>query len=230
MRSPTLQEAASALGLTITAQQERALLTYLEQLQGWNRTYNLTAIRDPQQMLVQHVFDSMAVVQPLRQHPWRAPVHVLDAGSGAGLPGVVLALLQPHWHITCVDAVEKKVVFIQQVARSIGLHNVTALHARLERARLSADLPPVTFAISRAFAALADFARLTQGLLGAQQDDDTLVAMKGKVPHDEMVALERASDWRVSKVEALSVPHLEADRCLVWLQRPTQHKEPHAPG
>jgi len=225
---PQLQDAATALGLSLSTQQERALMMYLEQLQRWNRTYNLTAIRDPQQMLVQHVFDSLAVVPPLRQHAWRAPVHGLDAGSGAGLPGVVLAIMQPHWHITCVDAVEKKVMFIQQVTRAFGLRNVTALHARLESASLPAEMPPVTFAISRAFASLADFARFTQGLLG--EHPGTLVAMKGKVPQDEIVALERDSDWRVAKVEALTVPHLDADRCLVWLQRPTLHKEPHAPG
>src|SRR5690606_9538943 len=115
--SKRLQQAADDLQLTLTSHQQEALLAYLSQLQRWNKTYNLTAIRDPSQMLVQHVFDSMSIVMLLRaamrDHVASGkPVSVLDVGSGAGLPGTVIAILEPEWQVSCVDAVEKKTAFI----------------------------------------------------------------------------------------------------------------------
>jgi len=234
-----LSAAADVLGLSIDARQQHALQGYLEALQRWNRIYNLTAIRDPQQMLVQHVFDSLAIIAPLRRR-WEdggnaspdQTVHALDAGSGAGLPGMVIAILQPHWHVTCVDAVEKKTVFIQQVTRSLGLSNVTVRHGRVEDlhsvnlrppSATSAAAPyapfllaPYTFAVSRAFASLRDFAVLAGSQLG---EDGVLVAMKAKVPDDEILAVERQTDWHVTAIEPLTVPKLNAKRCLIWLER-----------
>jgi len=218
-----LRQAAAALGLTLDARQQQALLDYVAQLQRWNRTYNLTAIRDPHDMLIQHVFDSLAIGAPLRRR-WGASgdaVHALDVGSGAGLPGIVMAILQPQWHVTCVDAVEKKAVFIQQIARTLGLANVTARHARVETLARA----PYAFAVSRAFASLKDFAVLAGRLLG---EDGVLVAMKGKVPEAEIRDLERDTDWQVASVEPLNVPLLDAQRCLIWIER--KDKEAHAPG
>jgi len=226
------------LGLGLDARQRQALLGYLQQLQRWNATYNLTAIRDPKQMLIQHLFDSLAVVAPLRRR-WCDAMDVLDVGSGAGLPGVVIAIMQPHWRIACVDAVEKKTVFIQQVTRTLGVSNVTARHARIEA--LARAVPPARYAlaVSRAFAALKDFAALAGPLVTA---DGALAAMKGKVPDAEIADVERETDWRVAAVEPLRVPQLDAQRCLIWLTRTGQNpgarqgsrdpynKEAHAPG
>jgi len=253
-----LHEAAAVLGLSIDARQQHALQTYLEQLQRWNATYNLTAIRDPRQMLIQHVFDSLTIIAPLRRQ-WgaqqdnqqdNAAIRVLDVGSGAGLPGMVIAIMQPRWHILCVDAVEKKTVFIQQVTRLLGLKNVTVRHARVESLSFAKPIPaspsliapssdtpsdlPYTFAVSRAFASLKDFARLTGPLL---ENDGVLLAMKAKVPDAEMLALERETDWRVTLVEPLIVPMLDAQRCLIWLKRKDKRddhtlppsKDAHAP-
>jgi len=213
-----LEDAAAVLGLDMGPHQRQALLNYLQQLQRWNATYNLTAIRDPRQMLIQHVFDSLAIIAPLRRR-WQETIAVLDVGSGAGLPGIVIAILQPHWHITCVDAVEKKSVFIQQVARFLGLRNVAARHARVET--LAQAHPDARYAlvVSRAFAALKDFAVLAGPCVAT---DGVLAAMKGKAPDDEIAALERDTDWRVAAVEPLTVPQLDAQRCLVWLLRADQ--------
>jgi len=210
-----LEKAAQALGLAIDARQRQALLAYLQQLQRWNATYNLTAIRDPQQMLIHHVFDSLAIIAPLRRR-WQKAIAVLDVGSGAGLPGIVIAILQPHWHVTCVDAVEKKTVFIQQVARILGLRNVAVRHARIETQAQAHPDARYALVVSRAFAALKDFAVLAGPCVAI---DGVLAAMKGKVPDDEIAALERDTDWRVAAVEALTVPQLDAQRCLIWLHR-----------
>jgi len=213
-----LQQAARALTLELTSHQQHALLEYLRALQRWNKTYNLTAIRDPQQMLIQHVFDSLAIIAPLRRQ-WSgvAPIRVLDVGSGAGLPGVVIAIMQPHWQITCVDAVDKKIVFIQQVAGILGLQNVRARHTRVETLGRTDDMTAgYTLAVSRAFAALQNFATLA----GTQVDAaGVLVAMKGKVPDDEIMTVAHTTAWHVTRVEPLIVPMLNAQRCLVWMQR-----------
>jgi len=220
-----LDAAAQALGLEIDARQRQALLEYLQQLQRWNATYNLTAIRDPQQMLIQHVFDSLAIIAPL-QRQWGAQsgdaaICGLDVGSGAGLPGLVIAIMQPQWRILCVDAVEKKIVFIQQVTRNIGIRNVTARHARIETLAHVHPDARYALAVSRAFAALKDFAVLAGPCVAA---DGVLAAMKGKVPDDEIAAVERDTDWRVAAVQPLAVPQLDAQRCLIWLNRADQDK------
>jgi len=214
-----LAQAASALGLEMDARQRQALLDYLHQLQRWNAIYNLTAIRDPRQMLIQHVFDSLAIIAPLRRR-WQNTIDVLDVGSGAGLPGIVIAIMQPHWRVTCVDAVEKKSIFIQQVTQFLGLQNVSAHHARVETLAHAHPAVHYPLVVSRAFAALKDFAVLA----GPRVDGDgALVAMKGKVPDAEIAVVERETAWRVTAIEPLTVPQLDAQRCLIWL------KETHAP-
>jgi len=208
-----LEQACGRMGLDLSAAQRACLLEYLAQLQRWNRTYNLTAIRDPGQMLVQHLFDSLAVVGPLeRALRGKTDVRVLDVGSGGGLPGVVLAIACPAWRIRCVDAVEKKAAFVRQAAAVLALPRLQAVHARVE------SLPPADcdVVVSRAFASLADFAELA----GRHADNDgTLVAMKGREPLEEIAALPQQGPWRVERVEPLTVPELDARRCLVWMRR-----------
>lgn len=206
-----LRNACTALGLQADDAQLAQLLGYLEQMQRWNRTYNLTAIRDPGQMLVQHVFDSLAAVRPL-DAAMPGEGHIHDIGSGGGLPGVVLAILRPAWQVACIDAVEKKTAFVRQMCGVLSLPNLKAVHARVEQL----DPAGCDVVISRAFASLEDFARLAGRHV---HNDGTLVAMKGKVPDDEIVQLHAQGDWRVDKIEPLAVPELDAQRCLIWMRR-----------
>ncbi|AOB24761.1 16S rRNA (guanine(527)-N(7))-methyltransferase RsmG [Bordetella bronchiseptica] len=211
-----LAQACDALGLPADAGQQQKLLRYVEQMQRWNRTYNLTAIRDPGQMLVQHLFDSLSVVAPLerglRAAEPGARVKLFDVGSGGGLPGVVLAIMRAHWDVTCVDAVEKKTAFVRQMAGALGLPNLRAAHSRIEQ------LEPAQcdVVISRAFASLQDFAALAGRHV---REGGTLVAMKGKVPDDEIEALQQHGHWTVERIEPLVVPELDAQRCLIWMRR-----------
>jgi 16S rRNA (guanine527-N7)-methyltransferase len=197
-----------ALGLTPTGQQVQQLLDYLALLQRWNRVYNLTAVRDRQDMLSHHLADCLAVVAPLRRHI--AAGRVLDVGSGAGLPGVVIAVLFPACQVSCVDAVGKKAAFIRQVAATLALPNLKAEHCRVEALRQ----PPYGLISSRAFASLSQFTRLTRQLLGPA---GVWMAMKGHVPADEIADLPQDID--VFHVEQLIVPNLPASRCLVWMRQ-----------
>ena len=165
-------------------------------------------------MLTQHILDCLAVVGPVkhalavREH--QAPT-ILDVGSGAGLPGVVLAIMLPAAQVTCVDAVEKKMTFVRQMRGVLGLSNLSATHARVETQSAQYDV-----VISRAFASLSDFA-LTAGerVLPA----GNLIAMKARPTDDEFAELASKTAWSVDSVEPIHVPELQAQRCLVWLNR-----------
>jgi 16S rRNA (guanine527-N7)-methyltransferase len=209
-RRQRLIAAATQLGVVLADTQVELLLSYLELLQRWNRTYNLTAVRDPDQMLTQHLADCLAVIGPLDRHLGGNPPHrLLDVGSGAGLPGVVIAALRPQVDVTCVDAVGKKAAFVRQVAASLRLPNLHAEHARVEQLK-AGHFDVVT---SRAFASLADFTALTRQHLA---DDGVWLAMKGQDPSDEGTAL--TPEVEVFHVEQLTVPGLDAARCLVWMR------------
>lgn len=216
LRGPLI-EIAAVLALPVAPEVIDGLLGYLDLLQRWNATYNLTAVRHPQDMLRQHLADCMAVIAPMARQLGAAqiaghadgPLRVLDVGSGGGLPGVVLALMFPHWQVVCVDTVGKKAAFIRQVAVELGLRNLGAEHARVEA------LKGVAFDIitSRAFASLVDFTRLSRASLAPQ---GVWMAMKGRAPADELSALPEGIE--VFHVEPLSVPGLDAERCLVWMR------------
>lgn len=176
------------------------LLEYLGQLKRWNQAYNLTAIDDPVQMVIRHVLDSLSVA------PW---VHgrVLDVGTGAGLPGIPLAIMDPELDVTLLESTAKKVRFLSHVTRELKLQNVESVHARVEDYHSYA---PFDVIVSRAFSTLADFASATRHLLGQRS---RLLAMKGRRPDSEMGAL---PDWiMVEAVEKLAVPGLHEDRHLV---------------
>jgi 16S rRNA (guanine527-N7)-methyltransferase len=190
---------------------DQRLQRYLDLLVKWNTAYNLTAVRDPLQMHTQHLADCLAVVAPLRRELGEARLtRILDVGSGGGLPGVVLAMSDPCWHVTCVDAVGKKVAFVRQVASELALPNLHAEHTRVE----TLNAAPFDVITARAFASLADLARLTEKVMAPQ---GIWMAMKGKRPHDEIAALPSAVT--VFHVEPLIVPGLLAERCLVWMRR-----------
>jgi 16S rRNA (guanine527-N7)-methyltransferase len=202
-----------ALALELTDSQLDSLLAYLALLQRWNATYNLTAVRDPAQMLTQHLADCLAVIGPLCRHlAAGSSRRILDVGSGGGLPGVVIAALNPGVHVTCVDTVGKKAAFVRQAAGELGLKNLLAEHARVEQLKAA----PFDVIVSRAFASLADFTRLTRQHLAPR---GAWMAMKGKTPDDEMAQL--PADLTVFHVEHLTVPGLQAERCLVWIRPQT---------
>jgi len=216
-RGQQLLAASQSLGLPLSDDQAELLLAYLDLLQRWNRVYNLTALRDPAEMLSHHLIDCLAVLPPLmrwcdgRDAGVAANWRVLDVGSGGGLPGVVLAAWQPDWRVDCVDTVVKKVSFIRQVAAELGLHRLQGLHARVES--MSGPEGGYQLVTSRAFASLLDFTSLTRHLLA---DGGVWMAMKGKPPADEQAAL--PADVEVFHVEQLQVPGLDAQRCLVWMR------------
>ena len=205
-----LEALAARIPLEITTRESAALLRYLALLQRWNTTYNLTAVRDPVQMLTQHLIDCLAIIPAMRRHAGDLPQRLLDAGSGGGLPGVVLAALNPAWDVTCVDSVGKKAAFIQQAAVELRLANLHSQHARVEQL----TTPPFQIITSRAFASLADFVKLTKAQLAP---GGAWVAMKAKHPEAELADL--PADVAVFHVEQLDVPDLAAERCLVWMRR-----------
>ena len=200
------------MGLALDAKAQEKLLAYVALLLKWNRVYNLTAVREPEEVITHHVLDSLSLLSPLLRHTQGLPTRLLDVGSGGGLPGVVLAICRPELEVTCVDAVAKKAAFIQHVAGALALANLHGVHARVET--LEQTWPVIT---SRAFAALADFAAWSNSALAPE---GVWLAMKGKHPEQELAEL--PASVRVFHVEPLTVPGLDAQRCLVWMGRSAQ--------
>ncbi len=211
-----LQTGAEALGLALDAAQLTLLMDFLVLLQKWNKVYNLTAVRGPEEMLTHHLLDSLAAVLPLRRHVAQAglaaPVRLLDVGSGGGLPGVVFAICCPGVDVSCVDTVGKKAAFIQQAAVQLRLPNLHGVHARVESL-----VTPFEVVSCRAFAALTDFTTWSRQALAPH---GVWLAMKGKHPEEELAAL--PADVQVFHVEQLAVPGLGAERCIVWMRPAAQ--------
>jgi 16S rRNA (guanine527-N7)-methyltransferase len=207
-----LEQGLADLGLTLSAETQEKLLAYMDLIAKWTKVYNLTAVRDAQEMLTHHLLDSLAVIAPLRRELAKLP-HVdaprlLDVGSGAGLPGVVIAIVCPEVSVTCVDTVAKKAAFIQQVSVTLRLSNLQGLHARVETLA-----QPYDVVCSRAFASLVDFTTWSRQALAPA---GVWMAMKGKHPEQELANLPRGVE--VFHVEQLQVPGLGAERCIVWLR------------
>ena len=197
----TLAQAISELGLSLSETQQRTLLLYLDQLLLWNKAYNLTAITDPKEALIKHVIDCLAII------PHLPSGSLLDIGTGAGLPAVIIAICQPERACTALDSNQKKIRFIKQISSELGLHNMQPIASRIEAHEASYEV--VT---SRAFASLIDFVHVAQPRLAAE---GRLCAMKGKVPSDEeLQALEH--DWRIDTIK-LTVPRLHDSRHLIEL-------------
>ena len=207
-----LSSGAVDLAIGLSAADIERLVAYVRLIERWNATYNLTAIRDPRDMVAQHVLDCLAAAGALnRRRGARRKERLVDVGSGAGLPGVVIAMASPSRDVTCVDSVGKKAAFVTQAAGTLGLKNLTALHQRVEAVSGRFDV-----VASRAFASLGDFVAATKHLLS---ETGTWMAMKGKAPDDELAAL---GDRFAVEVEPLTVPKLHADRCVVWFHPKTE--------
>lgn len=218
-----LRGGAAELGLTLDDRQCERLLAYGALILKWNKVYNLTALRDPALVLTHHLLDSLSVIEPLQR---KCPTTIeaasalkrkslLDVGAGAGLPGVVIAILREDIDVTCIDAVAKKAAFVQQVAVELKMPNLRGLHGRVELLAGSYDIVSC-----RAFASLADF---YQGSFRLLSDDGVWLAMKGKLPETELADLQQLAILKngvdVFHVEHLKVPGLDADRCIVWARR-----------
>jgi 16S rRNA (guanine527-N7)-methyltransferase len=207
-----LRAGLAELHLSLSDAQVQGLLDYQNLIGKWNKVYNLTAVRDPAEMLTHHLLDSLAAVAPLQKHLQNRGLtnaRVLDVGAGAGLPGVVLAICCPTLALTCVDTVGKKAAFIKHVALALGLPNLMGLHARVETIT-----QPFDVICSRAFASLADFTGWSQAALAS---GGAWMALKGKHPAEELAML--PPNVAMFHVEPLTVPGLAAERCIIWLQK-----------
>ena len=209
-----LEQGVQALKLDLAPAQIDLLMSFMDLLQKWNKVYNLTSVRDPQEMLTHHLLDSLAAVPALLRHVSSLPLEegkrlpLLDVGSGGGLPGVVFAICCPQIDVNCVDTVGKKAAFIQQVAASLRLPNLRGIHDRVENLKI--QYPVIS---CRAFASLVDFTTWSRKALA---EDGIWFAMKGKHPDEEIAAL--PADVKVFHVEPLVVPGLDAERCVIWLK------------
>lgn len=199
---PQLQQALSELKLPLSDEQQLQLLYYLQQLLFWNKAYNLTAIKDDQQALIKHIFDSLSIV------PFLPAGDLLDIGTGAGLPAMIVAICQPQRAVTALDSNQKKIRFIKQVASELGLKNLTPVASRIE-----AHAGSYQVITSRAFASLVDFVTHSQSKLA---DNGIICAMKGVEPVDEIQALQH--EWQIN-TQVLTVPELYESRHLIYLQR-----------
>ncbi|WP_151449000.1 16S rRNA (guanine(527)-N(7))-methyltransferase RsmG [Lacisediminimonas profundi] len=208
-----LERGIGALGLDLGQAGLDRLLDYTALLVKWNRVYNLTAVRDPERMITQHLLDSLAAVPAVANAR-----RLLDVGAGGGLPGMVFAIwaaqCAPEMRVTMVDTVHKKTAFLTQAKAELGLENVTIVTGRVEQMDPAVKFDVIT---SRAFAELRDFITWSAHLLEA---GGRFVAMKGVMPADEISAL--PPGWIVTGVEQLSVPGLDAERHLVIIQRASQ--------
>jgi 16S rRNA (guanine527-N7)-methyltransferase len=200
-----LEEGVRALQLDLDEQQIGRLMDYLGLLAKWNSVYNLTAVRDPSQMVTQHLLDSLAVVPAFADAR-----DVLDVGAGGGLPGIVLAIVQPDMNVSLIDTVHKKTAFLTQVKAELGLANVTVHTARVEQLQVPHRFDVIT---SRAFADLADFVNWSGHLLAP---GGCFIAMKGVMPEEEISRLPEG--WVVGEVRHLHVPGLNAERHLIFIK------------
>lgn len=204
---PRLLEASAQMSLELSERQQDLLLEYLALFARWNAAYNLSAVRDPAQMLERHIIDSLSVVNLCGgdDEP------IIDVGSGGGLPGIPLAIVHPQRSVTLLDSNGKKTRFLFQVATQLPLPNVQVVNTRVEQ---FTPEQPFAGVVSRAFASIADMVKGSEHLLTA---GGKFYAMKGKLPQDELSALPKGI--KVEQVHPLAVPGCDADRHLVVLAR-----------
>jgi 16S rRNA (guanine527-N7)-methyltransferase len=205
-----LTQGLDQLGLSLCDDVQESLLAYIALLGRWNRVYNLTAVRDAVEVVTRHLLDSLAAV-PFVKGPW-----VIDVGTGAGLPGIPLALAYPQWSFVLLDSNAKKTRFVTQASAELRLANVRVVNARVEAYRPGFAFDTV---ICRAFGSLAETIAMTRHLYGRE---GRLVAMKGELPSDELARV--PADFRVRDVVVLQVPGLEAQRHIVCIEAWTKEE------
>lgn len=203
-----LADGIAALGLAVPSESQTHLLHYLALIQKWNRVHNLTAVRKPEAMLARHLLDSLAIL------PYISGQRIADIGSGAGLPGIPLALARPSCHMVLVESNHKKAVFLQQARIELNLKNVEVAVERVENFQPEGEFDIV---VSRAFSDLAEFVSLAGHLCARADDGGRLLAMKGVYPHEELAQL--PAQFIVEKIVPVAVPGLKAERHLVVIKR-----------
>ncbi|EDD8362743.1 16S rRNA (guanine(527)-N(7))-methyltransferase RsmG [Salmonella enterica] len=191
-------------GISLTDHQKTLLVAYVDMLHKWNKAYNLTSVRDPNEMLVRHILDSIVVA------PYLQGQRFIDVGTGPGLPGIPLAIVLPDAHFTLLDSLGKRVRFLRQVQHELKLENITPVQSRVEA---YPSEPPFDGVISRAFASLNDMVSWCHHLPG---EKGRFYALKGQLPGDEIASL--PDDFSVESVEKLHVPQLEGERHLVIIK------------
>lgn len=203
----TLENGLQKMGLGLSAEQIKKLLDYVCLVHKWNQVYNLTAVRDPLDMITLHVLDSLSVL------PYIDCKRLLDVGAGAGLPSIPLAICMPDLVVIAIDAVQKKVIFMRQVKAQLGLVNFDVMHGRVEAQKVPSKEIPEKFdaIISRAFSEIGLFIKLTRHLLA---NDGVWLAMKGVVPVQEFEKI----DHKPMDIKKLTVPGLDAERHLIVLK------------
>ena len=205
-----LEQGLIQAGLEITAEKQQQLLAYLALIQKWNKVHNLTAVRDPEQMVILHLLDSLVVMPHIKVK------RLLDVGSGAGLPGIPLAICMPDLQVTTLDSNQKKASFMRQAKAELGLSNLEIVSTRVEQYQPTEKFEAI---ISRAFSDLSLFVGLTKHLCA---DNGSWLAMKGVIPEDELLALKAKTDIEPTATLALEVPFLDAQRHLLFLPNKIQ--------
>lgn len=205
-----LQATARALDFELSSVRARRLLAYLDLLMKWSRVYNLTAVRDRNDVITKHLADSLSAIEPIQRETGDQPFRLLDVGAGAGLPGVVVAAVLDRADVTCVDAAGKKAGFVRQVAGELKLRNLRSEHSRIEELRAA----PFDLVTARAFGSLSELVSLTDRHLARA---GRWMAMKGREPKEEVATLPEGIE--VFHVEQRRVPGLQAERCLMWMKR-----------
>jgi 16S rRNA (guanine527-N7)-methyltransferase len=206
--SALLADGIADLEAGVSPETQTRLLQYLALIQKWNRVHNLTALREPETMLIRHVLDSLAIL------PHIIGPRGADVGSGAGLPGIPLALARPEWRVVLIESIHKKAVFLQQARIELKLENIEVAAERVEYYRPATAFDSV---VSRAFSNLADFVRLAGHLCAAGDEGGRLLAMKGLYPHEELAQL--PAEFVVEKILPVAVPGLGSERHLVVIKR-----------
>jgi len=204
--SQVLKDGVRKLSLQLDEAQCNKLLDFVSLLQKWNGVYNLTAVRDPMQMMTQHLLDSLAALTA-----FEGKHNILDVGAGGGLPGIVLAIARPDMQVSLIDTVQKKTAFLTQVKSELGLGNVTVHSGRVEQLQGVEKFDAIT---SRAFSDLNDFIRLSEHLMKV---DGIFIAMKGVIPKDEIASM--PPGWKVKEIVPLKVPGMQAERHLILMSR-----------
>ena len=206
--SQLLDDLIDQTNLKVSTIQKQKLLGYVSLLDKWNKAYNLTSVRDPKQMMVKHILDSLAIYPHLAKHEAK---HIIDVGTGPGLPGMPLAIAFPETAFTLLDSLGKRVRFMTQCVHALKLANVTPVQSRVEA---HTPAQPYDIVLSRAFASLKDMLHWCQHLVNS---DGQFLALKGQFPEDE---LKEVSDhYQVIKTESLTVPNLVGERHLVWIKK-----------
>lgn len=203
-----LQQGCSALGLDVSEKDLAKLISYVALIDKWNKAFNLTSVRDPKEMISRHILDSLAIL------PYLEGKSLLDVGTGAGLPGIPVAIIKPEMAVSLLDSNSKKTRFLQQVKAELALDNVTVIHSRVEQA----DLPKFDLVTARAFSTIDDIIDLA----GRHCDDaGCLVLMKGVYPEEELQAVtgEAIGGFSLQDIKSLDVPDCDGQRHLVRLIR-----------